>query len=1113
VRNLVIDKLKSEPERRWRHKVTVTLAALLLLPEFVIAENSAIADTGWDATVPRGPTRNIDFVTTAASWMSLTISPDGKIVAFDLLGNIYSISSKGGDATCLTCEFGISINYHPAISPDGRHIAFVSDRSGQDNLWVMDTNGSGQHAILLDDQSRFAEPAWLDSNTIVATRKLNTSWGIYVRNDTLWSISVDSGAARRLAPARDPDFDPQEYLGPPRFQWPSPDRHGGWLYFGISSFAGDDRHLQRLNLATGMVQDVTESKLSYRVHGSNAEPMPLGEAAPEISPDGRQLAFIRRFPGAYLQVGSHKRSGRSALWIRDLTTGAERVVMDPVTYDAMAMQPQWKTRVAPGYQWASDGQSIVISKGGGIQRLWLADGRIETIPFRARVFRRISGQVRSLVAIDDRQFEPRDIRSLTTSPNQAEVVFEAAGQLWHQRTRGGAATSLTARRAEFQRYPSWSHDGRSLAFVDSDGAGHSEIWRYEGNREIQLTSDVAEYVHPFFSPDGKFIFASRWTPGLARVVPRVADLRRDGSDDPRYWQLVRLPSAGGSPMVVAETGACVDIGFDARGRILFIERGLDAPATSTELISIAGDGSDRQVEAFVRGDADAVVPSPDRQFIAIEKWGDIYLARRGEPAHVWDVLSNDVSLKRLSRRGGVFPHWLDSSRLEYTSAQTLMTYDVRSGHQSSLPIRLAVPRAGGNGSVVFKNARIVTLGSSGVVENGDLVVKDHRIACVGSCSSAGSRIIDARGRTLIPGWFDLHAHQLVGDQFYLPVKRAESAASLAYGVTTVHDPFSLPNPSFALHDLIESGRLTGPRSYSTGYAIPCTAPGFETNRPMRTPQDAEDEVFRRTRMGVISIKDFRVCTRIERQWIIEAARQAGVTVTNEGAEPEFLLGEIMSGATGWEHPIELNPMYQDLTKFLGMAHAHYSQQFMLTDHPFGLNVTYFEGQRDLWTDPKFARWTNWKDLAMRRNFGGKPIEEYSFPIQGASAYEMVKEGSYLTLGSHGMFNGLGMHWEVWAYASGSSALAALTAASLNGAHFLGLESQLGTLEAGKLADIIVLKSNPLEDIHNTLDIEYVMKAGILYNGMTLDEVWPEERPYGERPWDMSAIHRTDSRPD
>lgn len=206
------------------------------------------------------------------------------------------------------------------------------------------------------------------------------------------------------------------------------------------------------------------------------------------------------------------------------------------------------------------------------------------------------------------------------------------------------------------------------------------------------------------------------------------------------------------------------------------------------------------------------------------------------------------------------------------------------------------------------------------------------------------------------------------------------------------------------------------------------------------------------------------------------------------------------------------PLHGDVAKFLGQARAVYSPTLGVAG-PGAWNIESFFQGADVWKDAKQRRWFPWRMLVPHTRVRTlRPATDYSFGMLAQGLADIISQGGYGALGSHGEHHGLAAQWEVWMAASALGNHGALEVASLHGAHFLGAEQDLGSLERGKLADLLVLNSNPLDDIRSTADLRYVMKGGVLYESETLDEVWPRTRPYGPYYWvDQDAL-RADDRP-
>jgi hypothetical protein len=220
----------------------------------------------------------------------------------------------------------------------------------------------------------------------------------------------------------------------------------------------------------------------------------------------------------------------------------------------------------------------------------------------------------------------------------------------------------------------------------------------------------------------------------------------------------------------------------------------------------------------------------------------------------------------------------------------------------------------------------------------------------------------------------------------------------------------------------------------------------------------------------------------------------------------------MDGQTGFEHPVSYLPLYGDATTFFGKAHATYSPTFMVGGSgPW--NEEYWYAESDTWKDPKIRRWMPWtQQIPQSRRRMLRPATDYSFPFIAQSLADLIAAGGYGAIGAHGQHNGPGSHWEVWMAASALGPMGALEVASLHGARFIGREKDLGSIEPGKLADFMVLDANPLENIRNTMKIRWVSKGGVLYEGDTLDEIWPRQRKYGNYFWVNPDALKQDDKP-
>jgi Tol biopolymer transport system component/imidazolonepropionase-like amidohydrolase len=1076
-------------------------------------------DKTWDVTQPRGKTKTIDFTVDEGTWMSVDVAPDRQWIVFDLLGHIYRLPIAGGTATSLTQGSGIAINTHPRISPDGKLIAFISDRKGQNNLWVMNADGTNPKAVFTEPMVRAAMPAWSgDGNYIVVVRNQLPSGG-QPGSAGIWMYHKDGGAGVELLSNQ----------RQPGASWPSLSRDGRYLYYQVNTQVGEPGYggrndfmqgsvqVRRMAIATGEVSSISFGEQSQQVQVSSG-----GMGAPEIAPDGRSLAFTRRIPDGTISWRGHKFGPRSALWVRDLESGLERLVMDPIEQDVL--EGIKVLRPLPGYNWTADGKEIVIAQGGKIRRLDLATGAVTTIPFTARVERTVSEMANTQTKTSDDPFRVRFARWQTASPDGRRLLFQAIGRIWAMDLPSGTPRRLTPESfTPFEYAPAWSPDGQWIAFTSYDDSIGGHLWRVRatGGEPERLTQEPGEYTHPAWSLDGREIVFAKGSGESRRGRGLVWD---------QYWDLVRVPATGGAIQQVTRVTASPDgasgsafnsvrnqivrPSWGPDGRIFYPQLSVTGGTIEVTFYSIRPDGVDRRAHLTFPY-ADEIVISPNGQWIGFQESDNVfampfpYAGTGTTPVRV-ERKRGKLPVTRLSTEGGLFPRWRDNSTLEWGNGNQYYAWSATTLKTDTASITLTVPHDIPKGTVAFTGAKIVTLDRATVV-NGTVVVQGNRISCVGRCAvPASARVFPAGGKTIIPGFIDVHSHNYREHRGIIPQHNYEGAIFLAYGITTTMDPSMWSQNLFPTAEMVDAGAIVGPRVFTTG--DPLYAGDGSRQEDFTSYEVAEAGIKKLQRWGAVSLKEYQQPRREQRQWVTDVARKLGLQVTAENGDLEYTLGMIMDGHTGFEHPMSYTPLYADFTTFLGKAGATYSPTFMVGG-PGPWNEEYWYQESEVWKDQKTRRFMPWVQyLPQTRRRMLRPVTDYSFSWIALGLADIVKAGGYGSIGAHGQHNGLGSHWETWMAASAMTPMQALEVASLHGARFIGREQDLGSIAVGKLADFMVLNRDPLVDIRNTTDIQYVVKNGVVYDDETLDELWPRQRPYGKAYWLVPDALRQDDKP-
>jgi hypothetical protein len=397
--------------------------------------------------------------------------------------------------------------------------------------------------------------------------------------------------------------------------------------------------------------------------------------------------------------------------------------------------------------------------------------------------------------------------------------------------------------------------------------------------------------------------------------------------------------------------------------------------------------------------------------------------------------------------------------------------------------------------LALTGARIITAKGTEVIEHGDIVIRDNIILKVGLSGRtqipAGARIIDVSGKTIIPGLIDIHDHTKVR----MGVHRRQVwqyLAALAYGVTTTQDPLA-PHDLWEYGDRVELGELIGPRVFTTSIAV------NEMSAPNSLEEARETERPYSEYYHTNTLKMYTTGDRRQRQWINMAAEEQRLTATTEGGgDFKTNITHFLDGYSGKEHVLSVFPLYKDVVNLIATSGTVYTPTMVL------LADSFFQEREDIRSDQKLRRFTpdEWLDAySLRPAWSELDVSQYQFPEQAKDIAKIVAAGGLVGMGAHGHLHGLGAHWELWAMAMGGvKPMDLLRIGTINGATAIGLQRYLGSLEAGKLADLVVLDTSPLDDIHNTTDIRYVMKNGRLYVANTLEEVWPRSKPLDHQYW-------------
>ena len=1017
-----------------------------------VAMAAFLCPTGADAQ-----SREVAFSTEEGTWLSLDASPRGDGLVFELLGDIYALPVTGGAARPVLT--GTAFQSQPRYSPDGAWLAYISDESGADNLWIARSDGSNARRVSDRTGSTFISPEWsVDGGTLFVT----VVTGAFQRVAELWAFEVEDGAETRLV---------ENGNGPsaPLVSSPAPGPYG-------ASVAPDGSiyYTSVTPRPYGSRNGASSAVMRYDPAVGQSVPVPLeGIQAmkPRVSPDGRTLVYAAM------------RDGRTGLKSRDLTAGTERWIAYPI--QRHQLEGRATRDVLPNYAFTPDGSALFVELRGRIQRLDLSTDELTPIPFEADVRLQVAERLDFPRPVESGPVRARRAHGVAAGSG-GRLAFSSLARIWVTDAGGAAPRRLTDEPRPREFMPAWSPDGQWIAYVTwTEEGGH--LWKAStaGGEPQRLSDTPALWADPVWTPDSDALIALRAPLGAAASVPSLGP----GTAVPPSADIVSVSADGGAHRTIASSGGVRFPHFGPETDAVYLSSG----ASGLVRYPLAG-GEPETVATMAGPPAAELRMSPDGRFVAV-RTGPAVMRVQMPVAVAAGPVPLTPEGPPLTSAGATSVAWTpDGTSLLWTEGPRIGRADTNGDTPpTAMPVGVEVPRATPTGSVVLSGAKLVTMRGDEVIEQGDVVVTDGRISWVGPTGTRplpdGARVIDVSGRVIVPGFIDVHAHFGARGELLEP-ESTFAFSNLAFGVTTVRNP-QAPLDVFELADVIEADGVPAPRVVSTG-------PGLFGMLNLQSYEQTL-ALLRRYRddYGTHVLKSYLVGDRQQRAWVVQASRELGMMPTTEGgADTKADLTHAIDGFSGNEHAVPVAPIYDDIVQLFARTGVTYTPTLVVS---FGAALPIYRllAEERPHENARAARWHAAGELYQRsstRQLWFAPEDFSNVEVaQGADA--ILAAGGNVALGGHGEVQGLSNHWEMELLAAGGmSNHDVLRVATIMGAEAIGYDADLGSIEAGKLADLVVLNRDPLTDIEATQDIDRVMRGGVLYDGFTLDEVWPTPRP-------------------